>query len=133
MKIKGSEPFTAANVIDSRDLVNRVEYLESLATYDMDSGEYYVTDDGMDDDEREERAMLRDALDEIGEEASSGVTLIADDYFEKYAQEYAEDVFSGDVKIDSWPFNRIDWEAAAEDLKVDYTSIEIDGDTYWYR
>ncbi len=132
MKIKGSEPFAAANVIDSRDLVARVDYLENLAVYDMDSGEYYVTDDGMDDDERDELAMLRDALDEIGSEAVSGVTLIADGYFEKYAQEYAEEI--GAISSDaSWPLTYIDWEAAANDLQADDTSVEIDGDTYWYR
>ena len=27
----------------------------------------------------------------------------------------------------------IDWDATADNLKVDYSEIEIDGDTYFYR
>jgi hypothetical protein len=33
----------------------------------------------------------------------------------------------------SWPTNWIDWEKAALELRVDYSSVEIDGKTYWYR
>lgn len=27
----------------------------------------------------------------------------------------------------------IDWEATAENLRMDYSSVEIDGHTYWFR
>lgn len=32
-----------------------------------------------------------------------------------------------------WPLRHIDWDAAAEELKQDYTSVEFDGVTYWIR
>ncbi len=61
-----------------------------------------------------------------------GGAIIRDSYFETYAKELAEDI--GSTKADeSWPHNHIDWEAAAEALKVDYMSAEWDGVEYWMR
>jgi len=61
-----------------------------------------------------------------------GETLIADHYFEEYAQELAEDI--GAINRDaSWPNNYIDWEAAARALQQDYTSVEYGDTTYWMR
>ena len=80
------------------------------------------------------------ALKEFNEEGSStfdsewdfGVTLIRDDYFTEYAQEFAEDI--GNVQRSmSWPCNCIDWEKAADQLKQDYISIDFNGETYWGR
>ncbi len=61
-----------------------------------------------------------------------GVTLIADDYFEDYAYEMAVD--TGAISPDAgWPLNNIDWEKATAELQMDYTSVEFDGRTYWFR
>jgi hypothetical protein len=61
-----------------------------------------------------------------------GVTIIRESYFADYAEELAKDIgaISSD---DQWPLNHIDWDAAAEALKQDYTSGEFDGVTYWAR
>ncbi len=60
------------------------------------------------------------------------LTLINDNYFESYAKELAEDC--GMVSSDtSWPNNHIDWEAAADALKEDYSQVDYDNETYWYR
>lgn len=32
-----------------------------------------------------------------------------------------------------WPFTCIDWDKAAQELQMDYTSVEFDGITYWVR
>lgn len=57
-------------------------------------------------------------------------TLIAETYFETYAEELAEDV--GAITRDAnWPNNHIDWEEAADALKQDYTSVEIGAATYY--
>jgi len=61
-----------------------------------------------------------------------GATLIRDSHFEDYAQELAEDIGAIDRNA-AWPACHIDWAAAAESLKQDYTSIEFDGVTYWVR
>lgn len=61
-----------------------------------------------------------------------GATLIRDDYLEEYAKELADDIGAIDTNA-KWPLNHIDWEAAAEELKQDYTGGEFDGVTYWVR
>lgn len=61
-----------------------------------------------------------------------GVTLIRDSYFKEYAQEFADDIGAID-KDAGWPNDCIDWERAARELQMDYTSVEWGGVTYWYR
>lgn len=61
-----------------------------------------------------------------------GEALIRDSYFEDYARELADDI--GAVSKDAnWPNNHIDWEAAADALKQDYTSVDYGGVEYWIR
>lgn len=63
---------------------------------------------------------------------SHGATLIRDSYFEDYAQQTAEEL--GLIPEDgAWPCTCIDWEKAALELQMDYTSVEFDGTTYWIR
>ena len=37
------------------------------------------------------------------------------------------------TNTDSWPNRCIDWEQAARELRMDYTSVDFDGVTYWIR
>jgi len=61
-----------------------------------------------------------------------GETLIRDSYFEEYARELADDI--GAIPRDAgWPTTCIDWEQAARELQMDYTSVNFDGVTYWVR
>lgn len=54
--------------------------------------------------------------------------------FAEYAEELATDLgIIGSNGSYSWPFTRIDWDAAADDLKADYTSFEWEGTTYLVR
>ena len=59
------------------------------------------------------------------------VYLIRDSYFPDYAREMLEDcgVISGDLPH----YIVIDWEATAENILMDYSQIDIDGATYYYR
>ncbi len=113
-------PSNMDDVLDSRDIIERIELLESLE----------------DRDELEAEELT--ALKALTEEASGspdwsyGETLIRDSYFQNYAQELAEDC--GMLKdATSWPLTCIDWEQAARELQYDYTSAEFDGVTYWIR
>ncbi len=83
------------------------------------------------DMEEGELKELRDLESEIPE-WRHGETLINDNYFRTYAEQMADDTGAIDSNA-TWPLNHIDWEAAAEELKSDYSSIEYDGETYWYR
>ena len=58
--------------------------------------------------------------------------LIPDYDFEEFARDEAESMGSMTGNED-WPLNCIDWERAARELQMDYTSVEHDGTTYYYR
>lgn len=32
----------------------------------------------------------------------------------------------------NWPYNCIDWEKAANELKQDYSTVDFEGETYYY-
>lgn len=112
------------DVLDVRDLIARFEEIEE-------------TDD---EDEKRERDTLRALLadlegkggDEEWRDVWYPITLIRDSYFKDYAQELAEDI--GAINPDAaWPANCIDWEQAARELQMDYTTVEYEGVTYWCR
>jgi len=135
------------DIIDSRDVMARIleleemeaeeaEYRESIEAK-IEAGEPFEdsTFELFDEDDAEELRILRELAEQGGGYAPDwiyGETMIRDSYFEEYAQELAWDVIPGLDEM-SWPLNRIDWEAAADDLKVDYTAISFDGVTYWIR
>lgn len=86
------------------------------------------------DDESQLRDQLLRLRDQVnGPEWDSGATLIRDSYFEEYARQYAEDIFSSELRDSQWPFNHIAWDDAADELRIDYTSVDFAGETYWYR
>jgi hypothetical protein len=57
---------------------------------------------------------------------------IHSDDFEDYARDLHEDLH-GRNSTESWPHNCIDWEAAAEQLKGDFSVFEYDGQDYYVR
>ena len=59
--------------------------------------------------------------------------LIEGIHFEDFAREQAESLYGKVLRAHMWPFCCIDWAQAAEELQRDYSSVEYDGFTYWYR
>lgn len=129
------------DVIDSRDVIERIEELQgerdALEAECAEPGEGAPLQEleAWDEDNGEElRALL--ALQEEAEgycpDWIYGAQLIRDSYFEDYAQELAEDIGAID-KAAVWPNTCIDWEQAARELQQDYTAVEFDGITYWTR
>lgn len=121
------------DIIDSRDVIARIEELEELGTPEHpEDGEDAFT--GLDQDEANELESLR-KLAEQGEnwdDWNYGVTLIRETYFEEHARQLASDL--GMVVEDAaWPACHIDWEAAADALRVDYGTVEYEGVTYYAR
>lgn len=115
-------------IIDTRQLIERAAEIEDE-----------LADESLGDLDAEDRAELQEELDAIQDAEQAGIsdwqygeTLIREDYFEEYARQLADDI--GAVSADAqWPTSYIDWEAAAEALKNDYTTIELDGSTYYGR
>lgn len=155
-------PDNMDDIIDSRDVIKRIEELqgerealaeeveEALANLDPSRGEDPEDLDDiedMDSDLQSARDALKEWDDESAEELKAlldlqdqcegyypdwryGVALIRESYFEEYAQEYAEDI--GAINPDAtWPNNCIDWEQAARELRMDFSSVDFDGITYF--
>ena len=78
------------------------------------------------------KALEKEGIDDMMKQANNEPTFIPDYEFEDYARELAEDI--GAIGKDGeWPTNCIDWEQASNELKIDYSEIEVDGTTYYYR
>lgn len=131
------------DVIDSRDVIERIEELEGEREALVDA----ITDAGADfldetqkelaDWDEENKAEL-DALKALTEEAEGysedwrhGATLVRDSYFEDYARELLEDI--GDIPRNLPHYLVIDWEATARNIQMDYTAVDFDGVCYWVR
>ena len=118
------------DILDVRDIIARVEFLESADDVDQDAGS----------EDQQELAQLWAVLEQCkgygGDEQWRGdwypITLIRDDYFTEYAQELAEDIGAISPQA-TWPLNCIDWERAARELQMDYSTVEYNDVTYWYR
>lgn len=154
--MKTREISNSDDVIDSRDIIARIEELETLRDdwqEDNELPEYIDTETTTNDEikkwtdeqvekwaeweDSEEGRELKTLL-KVQEQADGygdweyGAALIRDDYFEDYARQLAEelDLIKGDA---NWPYNCIDWERAADELKMDYTTIDFDGVDYQMR
>ena len=132
-------PTNNDDVIDSRDVIHWIDSLtqEFIDATGTEPAETMSVDDwthGLSQWDAETLAALI-ALKEEAEDSPDweyGETLIRDSYFEDYAEQLAEDTGAIDREA-SWPLNRIDWKAAAEDLQEDYFTVQFDGVTYWIR
>ena len=136
------------DVIDSRDVIERIDELtaerdkligarEAVTVDDVDA---YNTVVHYLKQWHEDYGTELDDLVALAIEASDyaadweyGETLIRDTYFQDYAEQLAEDIGAIPSEQQAWPLYCIDWERAARDLQMDYTSVEFDGVTYWIR
>ena len=117
--------FEHNDIIDLSDLTNYLDAHE---------------DDADDDTDEQARCKaIRAVLDELrgcgGDHQWRGdwypAVLISDMHFQAYAEQLAEEIDAIPDNV-SWPCTCIDWARAARELKEDYSSIEIEGVTYWY-
>ena len=112
-----------ADVIDSRDIIARIEELEELE-------EHLASEDKL------ELATLRIFAKEASQYAEDwiyGEALIHRRYFVEYARQLAEDIGAIEPNAGEWPRRHIDWQAAADELEEDYTSVTLDGEEYLIR
>ena len=147
-----------SDVIDIRDVFERIEELEDeLSPIEEKEDEIESLDPEEDkeeiriakeeleqirkdlEDEAEELKILMDFVGEFegygGDEQWRGnwhpVTLVNEDYWEEYCEELCTDL--GYISKDFPSWIEIDWKSTAENIKVDYTSGEFDGVTFWGR
>ena len=150
------------NILDSRDIIKKIEEIEGdIEGMREEAAEFQVEIDAADaaeeitipiadriatlrmdvetlgeqiQDLRDELAPWKELADEFGGygDWDHGEALILESHFKEYAQQLAEDI--GAMEDSSrWPGNCIDWDQAADDLKMDYTEATAGGYTYYMR
>ena len=121
------------DVIDVRDIIARVEELrEAIESYAEKMGDWQENANNT-----EELEALENLLYELkgngGDEQWDGdwypLTLIRDSYFEEYMDEMVADCYEIPSDLPSFMTITLDYVA----LQMDYSSVEFDGVTYWYR
>lgn len=118
------------DILDSRDILERIEYLEAEMKKNVFIDHCY----GKDQFELEELETLNSLLQRVqlysGVRPEDGALLIRDSYFTEYAKEraYKDGLYGRDSR---WPLFYIDWERAANGLKMNYAQIYFDGIEYW--
>jgi uncharacterized protein (UPF0335 family) len=130
-------------VIDSRDVIARIEELEneqSNLIQQLSDGE--ITEAEMVAFDKDKGNEL-DALRELAAEAESspdwihGEQLIRASYFVQYITELIDDCYDLPKELTSgdWPYRHItiDFEAAAKEAEQDYNSVDFDGVEYLIR
>jgi hypothetical protein len=99
---------------------------------------YWINQDdtmGLDADELAELAALKALAEEAegyADDWRHGAQLIRESYFEDYARELAEET-GAITGTQCWPLTCIDWEQAARELAMDYTTVDFDGVDYLIR
>lgn len=112
------------DVIDSRDIIERIEELQVLIAEESTDADFL------------EWCKEFDALTSLAEEAEKysddwqyGAQLIRESYFEIYMDEMIADCYELPEDLPFWMTVVYDYEA----LKQDYTEIDFDGVTYYIR
>lgn len=131
-------------VIDSRDVIARIEELESERE-DLESA---IEEAETEEDQQEAQKALEDwdsseygdelmALKYLQEECECysdwvhGESLISSYYWVDYVQELVSDI--GDLPRDIPDYLVIDWEATAENIAADYSIVDFNGQDYYIR
>lgn len=89
--------------------------------------------------EKDELDLINEVIKQ-GEDCADwryGESLIKEEYFQDYTEHLVDDCYELPKEMTSgeWPYRHmtIDWEAAAEELKQDYTEIDCGDNTYYIR
>jgi len=122
-----------ADIIDVRDIIERVEELES----EIEAYAETMDDWQANADNQQELEALMSIMEEMkgygGDEQWRGdwypVTLIRDSHFEEAMDELVHDCYDMPKNLPDFMTITLDYVA----LQMDYTSVEIEGATYWYR
>ena len=137
------------NILDTRNLAERREALkqEILDSFLENFPHYEEMTESFEDirfeeeeieswkedfeDELKEIEEIDDVENELGSEFEYGVALVDVDDWEEYVEELLED--TGYIPKDFPSWIEIDWEATANNVKIDYTEVTYQGNSYLGR
>jgi len=144
--MKNVEIDYSSNVLDTQELDERLDYLTSVKDVRadwMDAKRDAMSDEEieeLEDNEPEEftdeMEKELDALEEAKSEVTEwrdGNTLVNLDYWTEYCKELTMEIGELPKNLASYIENNIDWDGVAVDLSVDYSTIDIMGNTFYYR
>ena len=63
-------------------------------------------------------------------EELNGETAIHEDEFPTYAEQMVRECYH-EVDWNAWPYKCIDWKDVADELMLDYTDFDLQGETYY--
>lgn len=129
----------APEIIDSRDVIERIEELESFAEYieelaedpDENYDELIDVRDEYDADEYDALVEFRDSGADLVSDWEHGETFIREDAFTDYAMELLSGIGYLPADMPGWIV--IDREETADNMKIDYTEYTFRGETYYAR
>ena len=108
------------DTIDGRDIRDRIEELESTGPESVEL--------------RDLIAFLHEAM-QYNSDADEGETIIAESYFVGYIKYMIDDCYDLPAELTSgeWPYRHItiNYEAAAEEARVDYAELTFRGRTFY--
>ena len=124
--------------VDTDDTIDVETLTDRLYQFDNEI-EWALSDSDPVDDLVREKNLLTEILAELcgngGDHRWDGnwypSQLILDSHFTDYARELLDDC--GVIPKDLPAYVEIDWEATVKNIQGDYTSIELEGVTYWFR
>lgn len=135
-------------VVDSRDLIEKRDELKELIlnSFIENFPHYEEMTERFEDirfEEEELENWVQDFESEINEineineieiectDFQYGESLINEDYFVEYCEELCKDC--GYISTDFPSWIEIDWEATANNISQDYTTVNYQGETYYTR
>ena len=136
------------NTIYSMDIIDRVEELEGGYDTCPHCGEGLDPEDAvktnkcpdceqelLDSYDMEELESLKNVIWQAKGcgDFDYGETLISFDYFTEYCKELCGEIGAVTTNMPWYIESNIDWEGVAEDIKMDYTEIDFDGQIFYMK
>ena len=112
------------SVIDSRDIIERIEELQNLIADESTNADFLEWCQ-----EYDILTTLAEECEQYSDDWIYGSTLIHRDYFEEYMDEMIEDCYELPKDMPYWMSIKLDYDA----LEQDYTSVDFNGEEYLIR
>ena len=125
--------YVAANLLETSDTLNQDEVQEAIDAL----AEAADNPKHADRPQYEALVAFQAECEQYCDDWQYGDSAISEDYFVEYIKQLIQDCYEMPKAFDSgqWPYRHmaIDFEAAAEEARQDYTAITLLGKTFYVR